>query len=110
MINVQLYFVKIMGSAIRELGVPIDLRSFSSAIMQQSPHPFLYLSFGTKPEVIKHAGLSDFAFDGVCATFIYTVGEVSVTVHYAPDGEERGGKQNAWHPMVLSDYLEIRSF
>ncbi len=59
---------------------------------------------------VKHAGLSDLVFDGVCATFIYTVGEVSVSVHYAPDGEERGGKDNAWHPTVPSDYLKIRDF
>ncbi len=109
MINVQLYFVKIMGSAIKEQDVPIDLRSFSSAIMQQTPHPFLYLSFGTMTDAPKHAGLSDFVSDGSCATFIYTVGELSGTVLYAPHGEERAGKQNAWQPMVLSDCLHIRA-
>ncbi len=107
MIGVQLYFAKVMGCLIVESRAPFDLSSFSSAIMDSSPHPNLYLKFGTMQDLPKQAGQSDLWARGSSACFIHTVGMLSVMVLHAPDGEALEGKKDAWHPRVLSDCIDI---
>ncbi len=45
MIDVQLFFVKIFGCYIREVGVPVSLLTFSTALLERSEHPNIYFSF-----------------------------------------------------------------
>ncbi len=107
MIGVQLYFAKLMGCIMAESKKSFELTSFSSAILHNTPHPHLYLTFGTMPNAPKQAGQSDVYREGSSVSFIHTVGMLSVIVLHAPDGEDRLGKKNAWHPTALSDSLEI---
>lgn len=107
MIDVQLYFAKLMGCTIAASGEHFDLTSLSSAILENSPHPHLYLKFATMLNGPPHVGQSELSMDGTSAAFIHTIGTLSVVVLHAPDGEDRVGKVGAWHPRVLSDHLYI---
>ena len=107
MTKTQLYFVKLMGSAIREFRVSVDIQPFSDAIMRQSRHPNLHLIFGTLADIPKQAGNSDLWLDDGCLSFIYAAGTVSVQPLLVPPGDDREGTKDAWHPMLISDSLCI---
>jgi hypothetical protein len=112
MSNVQLYFVKLMGCAIRALDVPISLQPFSDAIMQQSRHPNVHLIFGTLSgsDIPKLVGRSKMWLDDGCLSFIYTADAVSVQPMLVPAGDDREGLKDAWHPMLITDRLDFRVF
>jgi len=103
MLNVHLYFVKVFGCLILEGKIPIDIAPFSEAILQERPHPNVYLAFGPTPapRAERMAGGSDVhtaMLKDKCAfaTWFYEVGNLSVNVMYAIEGEKRDGLLKAW--------------
>jgi len=52
------------------------------------------------------------ASDGLCAfaTWFHNVGELSVNVMFAVEGEKRNGLVGAWHPKFGTNKLIIADF
>ena len=113
MLSVHLYFVKRLGCEIAEHNVPINLGSFSGAILQEGPHPNVYLAIC--PQIEKNArgaGGSDITAVKVgerivYAVWFYILDKFTVRVIYAEFGERRRGLVNAWHPSKISKCLQI---
>jgi hypothetical protein len=116
--NVHLYFVKAFGCQIVEGEIPIDIATFSRAILEEHPHPNLYLAFGPtlkQPGEPMIAGGSDVHIEMLgkeCAfaTWFYEVGNLSVNVMYAIEGEKRQGLIHAWHPRFGHKRLVMANF
>lgn len=109
MTRVQLYFVKVLGCAMLDEGLMIDLQTFSDAIIHQSYHPHVYLLFCTLNglKVPKHVASGNVCFNGDRASFIYTADPISVNVVARSFGPEMFG---AWNPRFVGDELVIRGF
>ena len=116
--NVHLYFTKVFGCQIVDGNIPIDIAPFSRAILDGRPHANLHLAFGPthKPsdEAILAAS-SDVHIEKLgkqCAfaTWFYEVGNLSVNVMYALEGENRQGLVNAWHPRLGHKRLFMATF
>lgn len=110
MLDVHLYFVKLFGCAIVEHKVPIDIEPFAEAILDQKPHPKVFLAFGSSSNM--GTGLSNMEtvnIDGRCvyATWFYLVGPIAVNVMCAEPSEKRKGLINSWHPSTLSKCVRV---
>ncbi len=117
MLNVHLYFIKVFGCQILEGKIPIDIAPFSKAILQERPHPNVYLAFRPTPAsgIARMAGGSDVVIamlkdQCAFATWFYEVGSLSVNIMYAIDGEKRDGLANAWHPRFGHKRLTMAAF
>ena len=114
--NVHLYFVKAFGCLVIEGDIPLDILSFSRAILDGRPHPNLYVRFGRSPDMpVVVAGGSDVhanLVDGkvVVASWLYQIGNLTVNVMYAADGEHRQGMELTWHPKCGSKRLNYAAF
>lgn len=113
MIYVQLYFAKLMGCLVAEHRIALDLHSFRSSILNNSPHPHLYLTFGVLPGNFPTIGQSDFELiqhggQLHCSSFIQTLGKLSVMVFYSPFDNKYLGVQNAWRPNQSSSSIKLR--
>jgi hypothetical protein len=119
MLNVHLYFVKLFGCYIIEVGAPIDAQTFANAILEERFHPSVYLKFGCTRSPFGKAivGWSDMHgalrnSDGSCAfaTWFYEVDTLAINVMFSADGEKREGLVDAWHPrfgtnkVLLAEY------
>ena len=105
MLDVHLFFVKLFGCAIVELGAPIDINPFAEAILQQIPHQKVFLAFGSSLNM--GTGMTDIEtanIDGrsVYATWFYIVEPVAANVIYAEPSEKREGLVHAWHPSTIT--------
>jgi len=105
MLYVHLFFVKLFGCAIVEHGVPIDIDPFAEAILQQIPHPKVFLAFGSSLNM--GTGLTNMETDNIngrCAyaNWFYIVEPVAVNVIYSEPSEKREGLVHAWHPSTIS--------
>jgi hypothetical protein len=118
MVGAHLYFVKIFGCHVAELGIPLDLASFGAAIMNDRPHPKVHLKFGfgalTYGE--PHTGHSDIFLkqtpDGEVkfAWWHHGLGGLSIKVMFA-EGEKRHDQLvDAWHPNLGTSNLKIADF
>jgi hypothetical protein len=108
MLYVHLFFVKLFGCVIVEGRIPIDIGPFTEAILQQRPHPRIFLGFGLSLKM--GTGMTDIKsanINGQCvyATWFYTVEPVTVNIIYAEPGEKREGLVNAWHPSTTQRIL-----
>jgi hypothetical protein len=103
LLNMHLYFVKMMGCCLVEVSVPIDLVPFSRAILDNRAHPDLYLRFGRGKLMghQQHVGLSDLVAlkrndVTVCAVCIYTVGPVAAQMFYWRADEAPATARASW--------------
>lgn len=117
--DVQLYFIKVLGCHVAEKGLPLDLKSFASAIMQGTAHQRVYLRIGRGPSLNGNAivGASDMevflhAADHSCAfaTWLYNAGGISMNVMLASKGESRRDLDGAWHPAAGTNRLRVFDF
>jgi hypothetical protein len=96
MLNVHLFFVKLFGCQIIESElrlqnkIPIDIKSFSEAILNQRNHPNIYLSFKYRNQTITIAENSDIHVlinkatnEAAFATWLYCTGNLVVNIIYA---------------------------
>lgn len=116
MCNLHLYFAKLFGCQIVEGGIPIDIASFAKAILENRPHPKLFLAFGSLSNLpIAVAGGTDVHVDLLngtvaFASWFYQVGDLCVNVMYAVPDEHRQGLQVAWHPRDGCKRLTFSKF
>ena len=113
--NVHLYFVKLFGCHIKALGMTLDIKGFSDAILKDKSHPNVYLKFGVNSQEI--TGSSDVWLSvpsaGELSSFgvwYYRVGKLAVNVMFARDGEKRQGLLGAWHPRHDTNKFLIAEF
>ena len=104
MLDVHLFFVKLFGCAVLELEAPIEINPFAEAILQQKPHPKVFLAFGSSLKM--GTGMTDIEtanIDGRCVytTWFYIVEPIAVNVIYAEHSEKRGGLVHSWHPSTI---------
>jgi len=102
MLNVHLFFVKWLGCRIVESNIPISppIASFSEAIVNQRPHPNIWLSFGMSDRAgwVGASDVSAATFTGSPSTHdylcrIYYVDKLEVRVRLS------GVKlKDDWHP------------
>lgn len=114
MLNVHLFFAKLFGCIIVEHKVPIDVKGFSDAILQEVAHPHLFIAFAPQigPTGKKLVGISDLETAQLAgrvayATWIYHLQNFSVMVIYATPGENRKGLLNAWHPSTVTKCVRV---
>jgi hypothetical protein len=105
-VDVQIYFTKLLGCMIHDASVPISTSSFSSSIMSSKPHDSLYLMFALTDEIgggCKSVYVSDLRGYGFkdkvdYLMWQYSVGELVVFVIYDPRKLERRIIRNSLHP------------
>lgn len=113
MLYIHLFFLKLFGCQIAEHNVPINLKPFSEAILQNKAHPHIYLSI--LPPVYKglrSIGASDVTAtksgeEIICAVWYYFLDRFTVRVTYAKQAEFRKGLANSWHPTTVLKVLRI---
>ena len=115
-IDVHLYFVKLFGCRIIENEVPIDINPLSEAIRNGTPIASVYLKFFVTPaSKHKYAGLTKISAvneDGstVFASWVYTVGNISVNIIYNTVSRNDRVLRKAWSPLMQSKIIYLRYF
>lgn len=114
MLNVHLYFLKLLGCLVVEHSIPIDIGALSTSILEGRAHPNVYLAFRaiTDRRFHRHAGQSEVQTAQLhgrvaFASWFYEVGPLSVNVMYAEPNEHRKGLVNAWHPSSITKLIRI---
>jgi hypothetical protein len=114
--HVHLFFVKLFGCMISEAkanghDVPIDLRTFSNAIMSDRPHREVYLQFGKCDGVIGRTNLHCWKTDrgSVLAGWLYELDTAAVSVMFAQAGRWEPSPDN-WHPLSGSNRFRFVDF
>ncbi|CAM3221001.1 HNH endonuclease 5 domain-containing protein [Burkholderia ubonensis] len=89
-IYLQLYFVKLFGCRIIEEDIPIDIRPFANALLNAKTLESVTLGFaflrddtGKRSAGVTHIEGINVRGSTVCATWLYSVGELSVFVEYS---------------------------
>ena len=118
-LHVHLYFVKLFGCKLNEDSVPIDLSSFSTALMSRTPHPDIRI-------VVCHAGQRGLdallmhdsevhtmrnqhgALHG--AVWMYLVSPVAIKVGWVEAGRPLSLVGKKWHPSSPSKIVKLSSF
>jgi hypothetical protein len=114
LLNMHLYFIKLFGCQIVEQSVPIDLRPLAHAIISNSAHPNVYLTFLSHPSgkftagILKVGQKIDRA-SGRCvvAGWSYILGPLTVQLLYAVPPERPDGLIGAWHPRYGRHKIKI---
>lgn len=106
MVSAHLYFVKLFGCLIMENKVPIDLRSFSTAILQHRPHPNVYLRFLTglqdsRYRLVSRTPINAIKENGIVrfASWIYMLDRIAVNVLYVDSPAFRDRLPSCFHPL-----------
>lgn len=112
--DVQLHFVKKMGCAISQHRMPIDISTFSKAILENRYHPNIYLAFATRPQEMNNKSLAVSDFEvweengiGVFAVWSFFFKEFTVMVMYAAEGEKRAGQAVSWNPRFNTNCATV---
>lgn len=118
MLRVHLFFVKLFGCVVVEHKIPIDISSFSSAILGEIPHPNVYIAIS--PHIdrpgMKSVGYSDLQTaqlnDRVAfGVWMYVLDGFSVRVMFAlPNERKREGLVRAWHPSTIGKCIRVARF
>jgi len=115
--DVQLYFVKLFGCLIQENGIPINLDSFSSAILARSFHPNICIKFGRfhgTEKMVGVAGLSTLVNNEnrevVLAHWFYELGEYAVNVIYAEETNIWESTKSSWLPQNGTSRFRMHDF
>jgi hypothetical protein len=105
MLNVHLYFVKLLGCYAIEYGVPLPISSFAVAILGGYAHPNVYLTFvdvrsneGKNQVHVGNVQAINANSQTVGATWFYIVGTLGVLVTYSERGRPGSSKKPVWHP------------
>jgi hypothetical protein len=113
MLAVHLYFVKIFGCQIAEHNIPIDLKPFSNAILNNEPHPFIYIAVApVLYNDLRSIGGSNVNAEKleehiVYAVWYYFLDRITVRIMYSEPSENRQGLINSWHPSNVLKCLRI---
>jgi len=115
--DVQLYFVKLFGCLIHENKVPLDIKSFSTVLLERTFHPNVFLKvgyFSGNDKMVGVAGLST-TFDKqtneiVLVHWFYELGEFAVNIIYALDTNIWESTESAWLPQHGTSRMIVHDF
>ena len=113
--NVHLYFTKLFGCRIIDEDIPIPIREFREAIINEIPHSNLFLTFCFRNVLSKdahYAGISEVHAkqSGArvdVASWYYTLGELDVQISWFRETPVRN-IPGAWHPADGGKILKFR--
>lgn len=112
MLAVHLFFLKQFGCLIAENDIPLALKPFSEAILNETPHPNVHIAFwvGLNVSGRIHVGRTQVhtaQLGGliVYAGWFYAVEPIAVNVIYAVPEEYRKGLISAWHPSNIGEQI-----
>lgn len=115
MLNVHLYFLKLLGCYAVEYAVPLPIGSFAVAILGGYPHPNVYLDFvavspgvGKVEAVVGNVKAVNRGAHTVAATWFYMVGTAGVHVTYYEAGHPRPVRRLGWNPSDVGLQLEMQ--
>lgn len=115
MLNVHLFFNKVVGCLIADHPAPIPLQPFRTAILESLPNPYLYLGFGvlrkkapnqafiTPMQALNAGGIIEFA------NCHYTVKQVFVDIVYTRRTEFLRVANDTWHPNTHAKILRLNT-
>lgn len=114
LLGVHLYFIKLFGCLILDGKVPIDTQPLAKAILDNTPHPHVYLAFlaVTSRKLQQYAIVTPveaISINGKLsgAQWFYFVGRVGVHIIYAPAIHKRSDKVHLWHPSYTTKTLTL---
>lgn len=116
MLNVHLYFVKLFGCLIINEKIPIDIKDFSSSIMNSKAHPCVFLKFGVfssgRSPIVGGSDVDIIESNGSCifAGWYHRINNLTVHVMFAPHSEEWNVLRDSWHPSHSTNNLKICDF
>lgn len=117
MLYVHLFFVKLFGYLIAENSIPIEINSFSNAILNNIAHQKIHLAISPHTDGIAagSAGYSDLdtaQLDNrvVFATWLYILDRFTIRVMYAEPTEHRQGLIDSWHPSSIKKCIRVSNF
>jgi hypothetical protein len=115
MLNVHLYFLKLLGCYAVEYAVPLPIQTLAVAILGGHPHPNVYLDFVSVDINAEHSQVVvgditaiNLGCTTVAATWFYMIGAFGVHVTYHESGHPRPVRRFGWHPDDLSLALTMR--
>jgi hypothetical protein len=119
MLHVHLFFVKLFGCMLAEakangFNVPIEIASFSKAIMWDRPHIEVHLQFGRHDGVIGRSNLHCWktsSGQSVLAAWLYELDMIAVSVLYV-QADKFEHRRDLWHPhsRTSSKRFQIADF
>lgn len=112
MLYVHLYFVKLFGCYIEESGTPISLNSFSKAILNNRPHPNIFLAICPPIPGVRSVGRSDIqALESrgraEVAVWFYILDKFKMRVIYSESSKKLKGVSDSWHPDTVSKRISV---
>ena len=113
MLDVHLYFVKLLGCYAVEYKVPLPTAHFGLCIQNAAPHPsvrliFVHIASGSTRYQIQvgHINAMNVGEKTVSASWFYIVGTLGVAISYNEAGHPRLTRDRGWHPN--DTYSQIR--
>jgi hypothetical protein len=116
-VDLQLYFVKILGCVLVEQGVAIDLNGFIQSLMQRRAHPLLRLLFAdasalhTKSDHLVYVSDLRVTKDerGVvqAVQLGYVLRPLSVQMNYVTQESSLRGIPQMWHPLTGRSIVQL---
>lgn len=114
--NVHLYFTKLTGCHLVEVGATFEQAALAKSILTGKSNPYIHLKFGISRTGLL-VGMSDMHAATLApdnslafAVWVYSLGALVVQVMYAIAGERREGLANAWHPRLGSNRFILADF
>lgn len=103
LVEVHLYFLKILGCRLADLEADFNLKPFSRCLRRRESHPDVYIAFGKLEEDwIIETSCSQLIFDRPknpsYMSMILTTGRTVMDILYWPDGTKLTRQQKFWHP------------
>ena len=114
MLDVHLFFLKLFGCLIADNAIPLDIRQFADAILNETPHPNVYLSFlaVSHPGIRQCAAISPVQTEKFneqvgAANWSYFLGPLAVNVTYALAVRANTKEVHLWHPSSSAKCIII---
>jgi len=118
--HVHLYFVKLFGCKLVDESVSINTARFSEALISETPHRDVFLTFANAPEIPTNDELLGFIsrvefgnYDSCLpdiALWTYMLHPVSIRISYLSRSSPREYRLNAWHPSQPSTQVNLGRF
>lgn len=116
-LDVHLFFVKIFGCLILEGNIPIDINSFSEALLKRNHHDEVYLTIAITPldKKMKIASISDIHALNAnghsdAVAWMYTFSPISVRVSFFSKKSNLKLWPNSWHPKNSGKCIKLGNY
>jgi hypothetical protein len=108
MLDVHLYFLKLLGCYAVEYNVPLPIPHFALCIRNSVAHPHIYLAFvamesgeRSADAMVGNIQALSLGSRTVAASWFYLVGRLGVHVAYLEPGHPRFHEHRGWHPEQI---------